>query len=489
MITWMQRHKKYLIITIWISTIAFVGAGFVGWGQYSYGDKAGSVAKVGEVEISMGELQKGYSNLYNQYNQMFQGDFDEARAKSFGLQAQALKQLTDQALLLNLAQAYDLEITDSELLDEIKKQDYFFVDGVFDKEMYKKTLARNNLTLKEYESDVRKQLLVRKVLSLLPVKASKNEADILNTIMNIADKINYKVLSDDQISIDTSDASLKPYWEARQQNFMSEVSYEVKYMKQEKVSKTYDDAKIKQHYSDNKTHFKDNEGKILPLEQAKEAVVAELNAKATKDAALRTYIAYKKGKLENKDEKIQTTVISASNNPYNDEVLEKISNLSIVSPYMKPVLVGDVYYTFELVKTNPSQPKSFEEAKASILPLFIAEQKKQKLYELAQNSLATFNGITTDFITNTDAAKLTNMNLTDANEFLLQLFMQTNKRGIISLESGDVVLYTILEQKMLDKPHKNQEETVQKIKSAMFEEGLINTLKNKYQTEIFIQGL
>ena len=66
MITWMQRHKKYLIITIWISTIAFVGAGFVGWGQYTYGDKAGAVAKVGNVEITMGELQKSYSRLYSQ---------------------------------------------------------------------------------------------------------------------------------------------------------------------------------------------------------------------------------------------------------------------------------------------------------------------------------------------------------------------------------------------------------------------------------------
>ena len=33
MITWMQRHKRWLVITIWISTIAFVGAGFVGWGS------------------------------------------------------------------------------------------------------------------------------------------------------------------------------------------------------------------------------------------------------------------------------------------------------------------------------------------------------------------------------------------------------------------------------------------------------------------------
>ena len=34
MITWMQKHRKYLVVTIWVSTIAFVGAGFVGWGAY-----------------------------------------------------------------------------------------------------------------------------------------------------------------------------------------------------------------------------------------------------------------------------------------------------------------------------------------------------------------------------------------------------------------------------------------------------------------------
>ena len=146
MITWMQRHKKYLIITIWISTIAFVGAGFVGWGQYSYGDKAGAAAKVGDVEITIGELQKTYSNLYAQYNEMFQGNFDEEKAKSFGLQSQALKQLMDQALVLNLGIYYDLDVSDDEVLERLKTKEFFFRDGVFDKEIYKQVLSRNNMT-------------------------------------------------------------------------------------------------------------------------------------------------------------------------------------------------------------------------------------------------------------------------------------------------------------------------------------------------------
>ncbi|WP_373035968.1 SurA N-terminal domain-containing protein [Sulfurimonas sp.] len=488
MITWMQRHKKYLIITIWISTIAFVGAGFVGWGQYSYGDKAGAVAKVGNVEITMGELQKTYSNLYAQYNKMFQGNFDEEKAKSFGLQSQALKHLTDQALIINLALSYDLEINDAELLNELKTQEYFFKDGVFDKEIYKQVLSRNNMSIKEYEADVKKQLLIQKTLKLLPVDVSKNELSIVDTIINIADKIDYKVLSDEKINIDTSDAALKPYWENRKQEFMNEVTYEVKYIKQARLSNKYEDAKIKEHYLANKTHFKDVDGKLLPLEGARASVINELDAKATKDSALRTYIAYKKGKLAS-DVEVSSAIISASNNPYGEEVLQKISKLSPTSPYLKPVLVNDQYFIFELTKINPASAKSFEEAKKDVLPMFVKEQKNAKLLELAKKSAATFSGTKTDFITSTDADKLTKLNAADANEFLGALFSSKEKRGFITLKNGNVVLYNILEQKLLNKTNTNPDNPIVRLKSAMFNEGLIKNLQNKYKTEIFIKGL
>jgi len=488
MITWMQRHKKYLIITIWISTIAFVGAGFVGWGQYNYGDKAGSVAKVGEVEITMGELQKSYSSLYAQYNKMFQGNFDEEKAKSFGLQSQALQQLTNQALILNLAKSYDLEVSSKELINELRQQEYFFKDGVFDKEIYKQVLSSNNLSLKEYEAGLKKELLIRKTLKLLPVETTPNENSIISSILNIADKINYKVISDAKIDVDTSDSALKPYWEKNQQNFMSEVSYDIKYIKQDKISATYDEATISKYYGENKSHFKDSEGKILPLEEAKNDVIDELNTKATKDTALRTYIAYKKGKLD-ANVKVQELVISASNNPFSPESLESISKLSITSPFMKPVLVNGEYYTFELIKTNPSKVKTFQEAKEELLPQYIAQEKKSKLLKLAQDSVSSFSGETTEFLTAKDAIKLTNMDIQDANEFLKQLFVTQNKRGFINLENGKIVLYDILEQKMLDNSNINQDDSIIRLKSAIFNEGLLKTLQNKYATEIFIKGL
>ncbi|MCF6340433.1 MAG: peptidylprolyl isomerase [Sulfurimonas sp.] len=487
MIIWMQRHKKWLIITIWISTIAFVGAGFVGWGQYDYGDRAGAVAKVGTVEITMGDLQKGYSNLYNQYSEMFQGEFDEEKAKSFGLRQQALKHLTQQALVINLAKSYNLQVSDAELLAEIKTQKYFLKDGEFNKAIYKETLSRNSMSPQEYEADVKKELLIQKVLKLIPVDTKANELKILDMATNVADKIEYKVLSAKRINVDTSDKFLKPFWETKQYDFMSEVSYDVEYIKQDKLALEFDEAKLSMHYNDNKTRFKDSEGKILLFDLAKDKVKDALNAKETKKEALRTYIAYKKGKLENAN--IQISTISASSNPFNAKLLEKLSKLTSISPYIKPFMIDGYYYSFKLVKTNPSQPKTYDKAKTEVIDIFIQEQRRAKLLELAKNSVASFKGETTDFITGNDIEQLTELSTNDAKEFLMALFTSQNKRGFIPLESGNIVIYNILEQKLLNNTNISSDNPIVRLKSAMFNEGLIKKLQNEYKTEIFIQGL
>ncbi len=488
MITWMQRHKKWLIITIWISTIAFVGAGFVGWGQYSYGNKAGSVAKVGNVEITQGELQKSYSNLYAKYNQMFKGNFDEEKAKQFGLKKQALQQLTQQALLLNLAESYNLEVSDKELINELKKLTYFFKDGAFDKETYRTVLSQNRLSTKEFETSLRKDLLIQKTLKLLPVEVSKNETNILETVMNIADKINYKVLTQKSITLNTSDKMLKPYWETKKQNFMNDISYDLKYIKQTSVKKSYDNAQLSSYYTENKTHFKDSDGKILTLKSAKKAITDELNAKATKDKSLRTYIAYKKGKLP-ANTMFKSATISMGSNPFDTQTLTKVSKLSLTSPYMKPILINGAYYIFKLVKINPATTKSYEDAKTDILTMYTAEMKKQKLQELANNTVDTFVGNNTPFITVNDADSLTALPVTEASEFLQNLFSSEKKRSYITLNSGKIVLYDVLEQKLLTKTYKDLASSLMKLKSGIFNQGLIKSLEGKYHTEIFIQGL
>jgi peptidyl-prolyl cis-trans isomerase D len=488
MITWMQRHRKYLVITIWISTIAFVGAGFVGWGQYSYGDKAGAVAKVGDISITSRELQQTYSRLYNQYNRIFQGNFDEAQAKSFGLDKQALRQLIEQALILNLANSYKLQVTDEELLETIGSQQVFFKDGKFDKETYKKALSQNNLTMQDYESDVRKAILIQKTLGLFAPKALPLEEKSLSTARSIADKISYKILSGDMISIDTSDEALKAYWETRQQNYMTLTSYELEVVKQSPVSADTDETAAQAYYESHKTDFTNSEGMIFSFEEAKTDVIAALDEQATNKASLRTYIAFKKGELDPAF-KIERVTVDENNNPFGTEIFAEVAALKIEKPYLKPRKVGGEYLIIKLAKTNPSVPKSFEAAKAEVLQSYTAEQRAAELQKLAEESVATFSGDTTLYLTREDSGKINWLDKNEAQSFLNGLFENNKKRGYVKISDDKIVLFNILEQKLLPDIQTAQEKTVMRLKTSQLDRGLIKMLESKYAVETYIEGL
>ena len=77
MIGFMQKHKKYFIITVWVSTIAFIGAGFVGWGNYNFSLTNNAVAIVGDTKISFEKMQREYGRLYSIYNQLMGGGNDK----------------------------------------------------------------------------------------------------------------------------------------------------------------------------------------------------------------------------------------------------------------------------------------------------------------------------------------------------------------------------------------------------------------------------
>ena len=66
--------------------------------------------------------------------------------------------------------------------------------------------------------------------------------------------------------------------DSKKKEYMTQLckKYNLEYIKQTKASKEYTDEEISSHYSENRTHFKDAEGKILPRESAQTAIVSKL---------------------------------------------------------------------------------------------------------------------------------------------------------------------------------------------------------------------
>ncbi|XPV54069.1 MAG: SurA N-terminal domain-containing protein [Halarcobacter ebronensis] len=138
----MQRHKKWLVITIWISTIAFVGAGFVGWGSYDYGSKGGAVAVVGDREVTVEEYQREYSSLYDQYARMFGNQFNQEMADKLKLKDAAYKLIIQKNLILSFADELGLDVTNEEIAKQLVLIPAFLKDGKFDKDTYIKVLQQ-----------------------------------------------------------------------------------------------------------------------------------------------------------------------------------------------------------------------------------------------------------------------------------------------------------------------------------------------------------
>lgn len=450
MITWMQRHRKYLVVTIWISTIAFIGAGFVGWGQYSYGDKSGAVAKVGDISITTAEYQKAYSNLFSQYNQVFQGKLDEKQAQQFGLQRQALKTLIDQALIINLAQSYKLNVSDEELFNLIKSQEAFSKNGSFDKQLYAEVLSQNQLTIKEYEEAMRRELLIQKTLYLFAPAPRALEGDSLSYAMGVADKIEYKLLTPDMVTGTADEAAVKGYWENHKNEFKKEASYDLSVIR-------------------------------------KPALQDAVEEKTNKEA-LKLYIDFKKGTLP-AAVAVEKMSITASTSPFSPELFKEITALSTQKAFLKPRKVGNDYVIIKLDAVHPETAKTFDEAKGEANIAYAREMKKSKLQELAQNSYKTFTGTVSDFIMRTESAKLSGLSAAESSEFVDKLFSSKQKQGFLTLKSGNVILYNVLEQKLLQDKTVAEETTVMKLKGNLLHQKLLKMLESKYPIEIYVEGI
>jgi len=488
MITWMQRHRKYLVITIWISTFAFIGAGFVGWGQYRYGDQSGAVAKVGDVSISGKELQQAYSQLFNQYARMFQGQFDEEQAKQFGLDKQALRRLVNEALLINLANSYNLEATDAEVADVLQKQQAFAENGVFSKTLYQQVLKQNRLTPTEYEAGLRKSILIEKLFALFPVSADTIEQDAFETALGIADKIEYKVLTGEHIRIDTSDAALKAYWEGHKNDYLTERAYKIAFIEQPAVVSGATEEELKTYYDAHSYDFVGPDGKLLDYANAKSAVLAALDDKATNKAALKTFIAFKKEKLEDGVTVAERTV-TASDTPFSAETMQAIAAADRTKPYLKPKKEGTRYVIIKVEETVEPVAKTFEAAKAAVLADYSRQMRSQKLLETANAEADTFKGITTDgYVKRTATEGFQGLGAEETQTLLTAVFQSKKAQGSAGLQSDKIVLFRILDQKIALEKDPQSEQAVLQTKSALFNRGLIATLANRYETKIFLEG-
>jgi len=490
MISWMQKHNKYLVWTIWVATIAFIGAGFVGWGSYDFGSKAGNVAKVGDIEIKQSKLNMAYSNLYNQYNQMFQGQFDEKKAKEMGLIQQAFSTIATQAKLLNYAKDMGIIVSDEEIAQTLKSiKGFQDKNGKFDRNAYDMYLKTQRLKAKTFEDTLRDELTITKLLDLLKIPSLPLEEESIAAAINIADKIKYMVLSHEDVNLTIDEKKLKAFWETKKEQFKTPKRFTLSIVWTSSSNTPVTDDELKSFYESNSFNYTDTTGKQLLFDEAKEKVLQDLKLKKTKKTAQKAYIAFKKGKIENDEILILPVGDSKLSQAVWDEVQQKNEG-----DILKPKIVNDKYATVKLLKIEQPQVMSYDQAKPLVTKLYELEAQKDALTDLADNALKNldkYNTKISDFMSLDHFDNLDKLNSQESLQFLQKLFTSSKEKGIISV-ANKVVVYNIMEQKLLPLDE-NQTDIVKKsvetTKQRVFENNFIKILDTKYPTEVYMGGL
>lgn len=442
MIGWMQKHKKYLIVVIWISTIAFVGAGFVGWGSYSFSSASNVAAVVGDRKISIDRLQREYARLYNMYNQLFNGALDDEQAKKIGIEEQALNTLISRALMLNYAIDLGLRVQESEILKTLTSMQEFQNNGVFDENIYKRLLADNQLRPKDFEEELKEGILLQKLSVLLEIPLTPLEMQTIQAALFSEDHIKIKILDDSLVVFNPKEEEIKSYWEENKDVYQTERGYEISSVLVPLDAIKPSNEDLKKYYEEFKNQFLDDNGQLLPFDVAKNKVLEAYKASQAQKESLKEYIALRKGE----NAKAKTTQIFEGDTSYSVELFELLSQAK-EQDTIKPIKTDKGYMAVRVLKIIPSMPKEYSNAKKDAREDLIAFKKALLLEERAKSELANFKGADIGYISRENQKEVAGLNLQESQEFITQLFNKTEAKSYIVLKDK-VILYEIIDQRL-----------------------------------------
>lgn len=485
MITWMQRHKKYLVVTIWISTIAFVGAGFVGWGAYDLNkDRAASVAKVGHRTISVQEFQSSYATHYNFYNNLLGGKLTQEQADQMGLDKIVMNTLVNQTLLLNYADEIGLVATKEDVKERLKNTPTFQSDGVFNKDLYYAILKSNRINPSDYENGLEKEILNSKLENFFKLTPSTKEIDLFASAFFMEDRISIAAVTLDANEVSTNEEAIKAYWEKNKSNYLTKKSYTLELLNLPVSQTKFDDKTLEEFYTQEKHNYKFEDGKLMTFAEAKAKVAVDLRLKDDKKNALEAFLAFKKGETTPNETKVI----------YDDDTTFPLDKIQVAArdEVLKPVVIKDAYVIIKVKEIKFPEPMSYEMAKKDASRELLEELKKSALEKKAAAKLENFAGSDIGFVSRDSVKSIAGLSEAKSAEFLSHVFDNTAKKGYKVID-GKAIVYEILEQKLLNKDKAKQyvsmiSENVLQVKQAELNQNLIKKLATAYKVEQYYKG-
>ncbi len=153
-----KKKSSPMNVVVWV-LMAMLVLGLGGFGITNFGGRVTTIGKVGDRDITVNDYALALRSEMNAFSAQMGQPITIAQAQALGLDAQVRQQLVGTAALDDEAARLGLSVGDAAVAKEVTAiQSFQGPNGAFDRDTYRLTLGRNNLTESEFEGRIREDV-------------------------------------------------------------------------------------------------------------------------------------------------------------------------------------------------------------------------------------------------------------------------------------------------------------------------------------------
>ncbi len=222
-----RNNLKRFAPILWVVIAVFVLLVFTDYSNNNQvGTSADTAAKVGDYEISFGELQQSHTQLEQRYREIYGEAFSPELSKQLNLPIQALNAIVRSKIQREEARGLGLQATTSELQDFILSAPLFQNEtgGFVGDREYRELVQRNLRTsVDQFEEDLRESILDNKIQSILSDAAWISDAELEEAAREQAERAKIRYVSLDGAAladeVEVTPEELQAYYDANQADY------------------------------------------------------------------------------------------------------------------------------------------------------------------------------------------------------------------------------------------------------------------------------
>ena len=176
-----MRGNKFFSVFLLSAITIMISVAFIFWGIGPKDNAAVQyVAQIEDDNILLEDYYRAYDNEYNRLRDQYTDD----EIEKMNIPDRVINALIDRRVILIAAENAGITVTEKELQDAIMRAPYFQRDGVFDVNVYERSLKINRISPTNFENSMRSDLISAKMTALIgeTVELSSEETKILDSI-------------------------------------------------------------------------------------------------------------------------------------------------------------------------------------------------------------------------------------------------------------------------------------------------------------------